>query len=571
MRTIAVLLDPLRKVVLALAVVAAAAASIHATAYAATPVNASVNIWWPAQNAALDGTQPFKAVVDGHDMSDYDMYWSVDGGGQVKMYDSQADYPHKEAIVDLSGWNWSSTGTYSLSFIAKDHSGNEIARSAVTIKHGAPAPAPTAPNPLTNPTAPTPTISVAPATTTVTPVETARLDIRVWWPTANATVSGVQPLKAVLGSNLSAYRMYWSVDGGAMTEMKDSYADAPHKEAMIDFSSWTWKGSSAYVITLTAKDLKGNVVGTGSVSVYVKSAAPAPVAASAPTVSSAKLYVDPNNPAIAQSQAWASSRPADAAVMAKIGTQSTGIWLGGWNADVQSDVSRAMSAASSQGSMPTFVAYNIPGRDCGSYSAGGASNASEYLGWIRKVSAGLGSGKAILILEPDGIASIDCLSDSQKADRYSMLSQALDILKANNAGTKVYVDAGHSGWVNETEIASRLAKAGIAKAAGFSLNVSNFVGTDENVAYGARVSQIAGGAHFVVDTSRNGSGSNGEWCNPSGRSLGQQPTLSTGKTLVDAFLWAKKPGESDGSCNGGPSAGQWWPEYALGLGQRAGY
>ncbi len=35
--------------------------------------------------------------------------------------------------------------------------------------------------------------------------------------------------------------------------------------------------------------------------------------------------------------------------------------------------------------------------------------------------------------------------------------------------------------------------------------------------------------------------------------------------LKDANLWVKRVGESDGSCNGGPSAGQWWPEYAIAL------
>ena len=39
--------------------------------------------------------------------------------------------------------------------------------------------------------------------------------------------------------------------------------------------------------------------------------------------------------------------------------------------------------------------------------------------------------------------------------------------------------------------------------------------------------------------------------------------------LADALLWVKAPGESDGSCNGGPSAGTWWTEYALGLAERA--
>ena len=41
--------------------------------------------------------------------------------------------------------------------------------------------------------------------------------------------------------------------------------------------------------------------------------------------------------------------------------------------------------------------------------------------------------------------------------------------------------------------------------------------------------------------------------------------------LNDALYWIKAPGESDGSCNGGPTAGVWWPQYALGLAQRAAF
>ena len=49
------------------------------------------------------------------------------------------------------------------------------------------------------------------------------------------------------------------------------------------------------------------------------------------------------------------------------------------------------------------------------------------------------------------------------------------------------------------------------------------------------------------------------------------PTAEPGKKLVDAYLWVKRPGESDGTCNGGPAAGgcAWSPDYALGLAQRA--
>lgn len=52
---------------------------------------------------------------------------------------------------------------------------------------------------------------------------------------------------------------------------------------------------------------------------------------------------------------------------------------------------------------------------------------------------------------------------------------------------------------------------------------------------------------------------------PPGRALGEVPTTRTGDELVDAYLWVKRPGESDGDCKGGPKAGAWWPEYALGL------
>jgi endoglucanase len=118
-------------------------------------------------------------------------------------------------------------------------------------------------------------------------------------------------------------------------------------------------------------------------------------------------------------------------------------------------------------------------------------------------------------------------------------------------------------------MASYLLQAGIERADGFSLNVSNFVTTRSNIIYGIRISRRVGGKHFVIDTSRNGLGSNGEWCNPEGRAIGAWPTLSTGHELVDAFLWIKVPGESDGKCNGGPKAGEWWADYALGLVRRA--
>lgn len=124
------------------------------------------------------------------------------------------------------------------------------------------------------------------------------------------------------------------------------------------------------------------------------------------------------------------------------------------------------------------------------------------------------------------------------------------------------------------DLVDPLFKAGLARADGFALNVSNFQPDATARAYGAKISQGTSGKHFVIDTSRNGDGPlPGDraqaWCNPPGRALGTPPTDRTGDPLVDAYLWVKRPGESDGTCRGGPSAGTWWPDYALGLARRA--
>ncbi|MBM7092108.1 glycoside hydrolase family 6 protein, partial [Streptomyces sp. S12] len=68
----------------------------------------------------------------------------------------------------------------------------------------------------------------------------------------------------------------------------------------------------------------------------------------------------------------------------------------------------------------------------------------------------------------------------------------------------------------------------------------------------------------VIDTSRNGAGApaDGEWCDPAGRKLGRAPTLDTGEARIDAYLWVKLPGESDG-CKGAP--GTFTPSYAYDL------
>lgn len=446
----------------------------------------------------------------------------------------------------------------------------------------------------------------------LTPVQAHAAEvINAWWPTSGAHVAGTQPFKALVpGLDVSQYEMFWQVDGGQWNWMDSNYTDYPHKEASVTVGSWNWHGSGPYVVNFIARK-GGTVIANYPVTIYIDNGlsvqsaqpisvpqtspapAPAPVVVTSPSpapttsvtpivtpmptpapapssnpLSGMTFYVSPNSSAAAQASAWQTSDPAGARAMNFLAAQPTAVWLGEWNANVEQDVHNLVAAAQVKGSVPTFVAYAIPERDCGGYSSGGTNNPAAYTTWINQVAAGIGNGKAIVILEPDALAQITCLSGADQATRLSLISQAVTTLK-KNAGTKVYVDAGHSGWVDVGTMANRLTEANVAQADGFALNVSNFMPTSDELAYGTAVSKLINDKHFVIDTARNGNGSDGNWCNPAGRAVGVTPTTATGNPLADAFLWLKVPGESDGTCNGGPSAGTWWPSYALALVQNA--
>lgn len=285
-----------------------------------------------------------------------------------------------------------------------------------------------------------------------------------------------------------------------------------------------------------------------------------------------KLYVDPHSPAADNARSLRPSNPHEAGELDKIAHQPQTDWFGDWNAtdQVKATVAQRSRTVRNAGALPVFVVYDIPERDCNGYSGGGAPSPAAYRTWIRNFTAGVGTGRAAVIVEPDALASMDCLSAADQTTRLSLLRFAVQTL-TSHPRTAVYLDAGHSGWIPADQMAVRLREADVADARGFSLNVSNFDRTGVERTYGHDIAVAVGGKHFVIDTSRNGLGSNGDWCNPPGRALGHRPTANTGDASVDAYLWIKPPGESDGSCNGGPPAGQWWTDYAVGLAERAAY
>jgi len=273
-------------------------------------------------------------------------------------------------------------------------------------------------------------------------------------------------------------------------------------------------------------------------------------------------YVDPTYPSVRAAAQRRGSDPAGAGALDRISAQTAAFWVGDWysTAAVSVAVRGYTGRAAAAGQTGVVVVYAIPGRDCGSYSAGGLTP-QTYPGWVSAVADGLRGTRTAVVLEPDALTEQGACSG--QGDRSGLLRAAVRTL--TGAGATVYLDAGHSGWVDPVTMAARLQAAGVAQARGFATDVSGTESSADERRYAEQISAATGGTHYVVDTSRNGAGSTGQWCNPVGRKLGANPALVSDGSHQDADLWVKRVGESDGSCGGGPSAGQWWPEYAIAL------
>lgn len=309
-----------------------------------------------------------------------------------------------------------------------------------------------------------------------------------------------------------------------------------------------------------------------ALAVFIGSMALLPLGSPGNPLGSGAFYVNPNSTAVleaaTESQAGSDTDARTSAIVSKIAAQPAAIWLLPEKyplKSVEGSVADITDDAEAHGKLPVFVVYGIPNRDCGNHSGGGLSTA-EYPKWVNAIAEALATREAAVILEPDSLTlAAQC---NATTERIGQISAAVDAFSASEA--TVYLDGGHSDWLTPQAQAELLRQAGVERVRGFATNVSNYNDSASEHKYAEELSSLTHGSHYVVDTSRNGRGSNGEWCNPAGRALGATPGLVTSGSQ-DANLWIKQPGESDGVCNGGPAAGKWWPERALELGQNAGW
>ena len=177
--------------------------------------------------------------------------------------------------------------------------------------------------------------------------------------------------------------------------------------------------------------------------------APTPPKATGNPLKGVKLWIDPETNAALRANALDKTQPDVAKLFReRIAKYSQALWLGEWNSNVYRKVKFVVDQASSTGEVPTFILYNVPGRDCGQHSAGGLKTKEAYQRWVRKVAAGIGDRAAIVVLEPDALGLLEkenCMTKEQQAERVFLLHDAIKVLRQNPKNV-VYLDGGHSRW-----------------------------------------------------------------------------------------------------------------------------
>jgi endoglucanase len=280
-----------------------------------------------------------------------------------------------------------------------------------------------------------------------------------------------------------------------------------------------------------------------------------------------KLFIDPNSSSANAVRDLQNTDSADAQLLEKIARESQADWFGGWNSDIRSAVDNRVTEIQAAQATPVMVMYNILKRDNNGQSAGGAPTEAAYLEWVDGFAQGLKGREAVVIYEPDALGLLDNYGSSdEQQKRLALMANAIDRLI--KAGASVYIEAAQ--WVDPAIMSQRLKAVGVERAAGVSVNTSGHDILERNKVYIDSLRAHLPNMHAVVDTSRNGRDvTSGGFCNPPGAGLGHPPTTETDVPFIDAYLWIKRPGESDGACNGGPTAGQWWQAGAIELAKNA--
>lgn len=283
---------------------------------------------------------------------------------------------------------------------------------------------------------------------------------------------------------------------------------------------------------------------------------------------------------------------------------------------------RALQKSSGQKILVNLVVYNLPERDCAAYASAGELSVADdgmrkyktqYIDPIAKLFKEYSDLRIAAIIEPDSLPNLATNMNVAKCQVAAPLYKegvAYAVEKLSLPNTSLYLDSAHGGWLGWPENRRKMAAifadvletaGGSEKIRGFATNVSNYSATqiqgqdnngdafyesnparDEMTFVRLFAEDLAQAGvknrFFVIDTSRNGQIETrkvrGSWCNVSKAGIGRRPEVNP-SAGVDAFIWVKPPGESDGTSDrsakrydtmcgnqdamqDAPEAGQWF-------------
>ncbi|KAF1915702.1 1, 4-beta cellobiohydrolase [Ampelomyces quisqualis] len=385
------------------------------------------------------------------------------------------------------------------------------------------------------------------------------------------------------------------------------------------------KGTFAAILVLAASSVLAapSPVENGPITARAVNAAAAcatPVTLSGNPFASRKVYANKFYSSEVISAASAISDPALASAAANVANVGTFLWI-----DTRSKIAVVEDGIKDVpcDQIAAFVIYDLPGRDCAAKASNGelpvgslSVYKSEYIDPIVAIFKKYPNTAIALVIEPDSLPNLVTNSNLQtckdSASGYrDGVAYALKSLNLPNIA--MYIDAGHGGWLGWNDNLKPGAKglADVYKAAGspkqvrgIATNVAGWNSYDlspgefskaadaqwnkaqnekQYVAIFSPELKSAGmPSQAIIDTGRNAvTGLRkewGHWCNVKGAGFGVRPTGSTGNSLVDAFVWVKPGGESDGTSDTSadrydsfcgyedayqpsPEAGQWNQAY----------
>ncbi|EUC31993.1 glycoside hydrolase family 6 protein [Bipolaris victoriae FI3] len=239
-----------------------------------------------------------------------------------------------------------------------------------------------------------------------------------------------------------------------------------------------------------------------------------------------------------------------------------------------------------------LIIYDLPGRDCAAKASNGELAVGEiniyktqYIDPIVTIIKKYPNIAFALIIEPDSLPNLvtnSNLATCQASAAGYREGVAYALKQLNLPNVAMYIDAGHGGWLGwdanikpgAKELATVYKNAGSPKAVrGIATNIAGWNSLDQEPGEFAGSSDgqynkaqnekkyvqlispelVAAGmpGQAIVDTGRNGvTGIRkewGDWCNVNGAGFGRPPTADTGSPLIDACVWGKPGGESDGT------------------------